>query len=234
MISIQHAMKLSVRSAFRIGLTMMMGAACAGSAAAQETAKEVWPEIDVWVQLNPKVKLFFPISVSKSRQTEYSEGLIGARVDYRFNRYVSARTGYGYLWSISDRGAADQYQEHRPIAELSLHAYPGASIVLIDRSRADFRFINGDYSWRYRNRIRIERTFAFKRWPPTRTLNPYVMDELGYDSRYDSFNRNRLTAGVETQFTRTVMLDLNLVRQDDARSSVERLWAFGIALNLTY
>ena len=30
------------------------------------------------------------------------------------------------------------------------------------------------------------------------------------------------------------MLDLYLVRQDDSRSSVERLWALGLALNLSY
>jgi hypothetical protein len=60
------------------------------------------------------------------------------------------------------------------------------------------------------------------------------MEELGYDSRYDTFNRSRFTAGVETQFTRTVMVDLNIVRQDDSCASVERLYALGLALNLTY
>jgi hypothetical protein len=234
LINIQHSMKAFVRSAFRLGVAVTIGAGCAGPAAAQETAREIWPEIDVWVQLNPKVKLFFPLSVSKSRETEYTEALIGARVDYRFNRYVAARAGYGYIWSISDKDAPDQYTEHRPVVELSLHAFPGASIHLIDRSRGDFRFINGDYSWRYRNRLRIERTFTFTNWPPTRTLTPYAMEELGYDSRYDEFNRSRFSAGLETQFTEKVMLDVYLVRQDDTRSSVERLWALGLALNLSY
>ncbi len=223
-----------MRSTLRIGLAIAIGAACAGPAAAQETAKEVWPEVDVWLQLSPKVKLFFPFSISRSRETKYTEALIGARVDYRVNRYVSVRAGYGYIWSISDTDGDPPYREHRPIGELSLHAFPGASIHLIDRSRVDLRFISGDYSYRYRNRLRLERTFTLDRWPPTRTLTPYAMEELGYDSRYDTFNRSRFTAGVETQFTRTVMVDLNIVRQDDSRASVERLYALGLALNLTY
>ena len=227
-------MNVSVRNAFRLGVAVTIGAGFAGPTAAQETAREVWPEIDVWVQLSPKVKLFFPLSVSKSRETEYTEALIGARVDYRFNRYVSARAGYGYIWSISEKDAPDQYIEHRPVVELSLRAYRGAAILLIDRSRGDFQFINGDYSWRYRNRLRVERTFTFKSWPPTRTLTPYAMEEVGYDSRYDEFNRSRFSAGLETQFTQKVMLDLYLVRQDDSRSAVERLLALGLALNLSY
>ena len=52
----------SVRHALGIGLTIAMGAACVSPVAAQETAREVWPELDVWAQLSPKVKLFFPIS----------------------------------------------------------------------------------------------------------------------------------------------------------------------------
>jgi hypothetical protein len=222
-----------VRSALGIGLAIALGAACACPAAAQDASKEVWPEVDVWVKLGPKVKLYFPVSLSRNRETQYTEGLVGARLDYSFNRYVSARVGYGYLWSISD-DSDSPYREHRPIGELALHFHPGASLALVDRNRVDLRFINGEYSYRYRNRIRLERTFVPALRSPDRTLTPYVMDEIGYDSRYDIFNRNRFTIGVERQFTRTVMVDLNLVRQDDTRASVERLYALGIALNLTY
>jgi hypothetical protein len=60
------------------------------------------------------------------------------------------------------------------------------------------------------------------------------MEEFGYDSRYDTFNRSRFTAGVETQFTRMVMVDLYMVRRDDSSASIERLYALGLGLNLTY
>ena len=82
--------------------------------------------------------------------------------------------------------------------------------------------------------MRLERTWAADRWAPGRAFTPYAMEEVGYDSRYDTFNRSRFSAGVETQFTKTVMVDLSLVCQDDSRASVDRLYALGIALNLTY
>jgi hypothetical protein len=48
--------------------------------------------------------------VSRSRDAQYTEALIGARVDFRVNRYVSVRTGYGYIWSISDTDGDPPYR----------------------------------------------------------------------------------------------------------------------------
>ena len=98
----------------------------------------------------------------------------------------------------------------------------------------DLRFINGVYSYRYRNRVRLERTFAVDRWTAGRALTPYAMEELGYDSRYGEFNRSRFTVDLETTLTSMLMVDLSFVRQDDSRASVEHLNALGLTLNLTY
>ena len=231
-----NAIARRARTRAALGIALAIGVARPVSAAAQEqeqeSSSEVWPEVDVWVKLGPKLTLFFPLSVTRSRDTEYTEGLVGARVDYRFSRHVSARVGYGYLWSLSD--AEPPYREHRPVAEVSLRAYPGASSMLADRTRFDMRFIDGVYSYRLRNRLRVEHTYSAEQWAKGRALTPYVMEELGYDSRYHTINRSRFTFGVELTFTPTVMMDVNIVRQNDSRASVGRLNALGLALNLTY
>lgn len=192
---------------------------------------EAWPELDFWVRLNPREQLFFPIAVSRAREVDYTEGLVGAHYDRRFNRYLSARVGYRFLWSLSDRGDSDQYREHRIVAEATPRTYVVAGIKAYDRNRFDLRIINGEVSWRYRNRIRVERAFDFSR---QRALTPYVMTEFGYDSRYDEFNRVRLQAGGEYQFSPALWLDLYYVRQWDDRSSVPRLNAIGAAVNLAF
>ena len=196
-----------------------------------ETRWEVWPEVDVWVQLDERWKLYFPVAMSRAREVDYLEGLVGANVDYRFNHHLSARIGYRYLWAISERDNPDQYQEHRPIAEVTVRVYPGLGITLLDRNRFDLRVINGETSWRYRNRLRAERPFPLA---SDRSLTPYAMLEAGYDSRYDEFNRLRLQAGAEYQFSRRAMLDTYYVHQRDDRSSVPRLNAIGLALNLFF
>jgi hypothetical protein len=156
---------------------------------------------------------------------------VGAHVDYRFNRYLSARVGYRFLWAPSEIGDSSVYTEHRPVAEVTVRAYPGLGIVLLDRNRFDLRFIDGEASWRYRNRPRIERTFPFSR---DRSLNPYAMVELGYDSRFDVFNRVRMQVGAEYQFSRRLMLDTYYLRQWDDYAPVPRLNALGFAFNLMY
>lgn len=192
---------------------------------------EIWPELDLWVRLNPREQLFFPLAISRAREVDYTEGLVGVHYDRRFNKYVSARAGYRFLWAISDRSESDQYREHRLVAEVTPRTYVVAGIKVYDRSRFDLRSINGDVSWRYRNRVRVERVFEFSR---ERALTPYAMAEIGYDSRYEEFNRVRLQAGGEYQFSPSLWLDLYYLRQRDDRSSVPLLNAIGVAVNLAF
>ena len=192
---------------------------------------ETWPELDVWVRLNPREQLFFPLAISRAREVDYTEGLVGAHYDRRLNKYLSARAGYRYLWALSNRDDPDQYREHRLVAEVTPRTYVVAGIKVYDRNRFDLRSINGEVSWRYRNRVRAERVFELGR---ARALTPYAMVEIGYDSRYDEFNRVRLQAGGEYQFSPSLWLDLYYVRQWDDQSSVPRLNAIGVAVNLAF
>jgi Protein of unknown function (DUF2490) len=198
---------------------------------AQDERFEVWPELDVWVQLSPDWKLFFPLAISRAREVDYTEALVGAHIDYRFSHHLSARVGYRFLWAPSEIGDSNVYTEHRGVAEITVRAYPGLGLVLLDRNRFDLRYFDDEVSWRYRNRARVERTFPLTR---DRSVNPYAMVEVGYDSRFDVFNRVRMQLGVEYQFSRRLMLDTYYLRQWDDYSSVPRLNALGLAFNLMY
>jgi hypothetical protein len=100
---------------------------------------------------------------------------------------------------------------------------------LIDRNRLDLRWVNGNFSWRYRNRLTLERHFKIGE---KRALTPYASGELFYDSRFDAWNRSRLRAGLQTTLSRTIMVDGYYVRQDDSRSSPRLINAVGVVLNL--
>ena len=58
--------------------------------------------------------------------------------------------------------------------------------------RVDLRFIDGEFSWRYRNRLSAEREFSIGRV----RLNPYARFEVYYDSRYSKWSRTELQARV--------------------------------------
>ena len=55
--------------------------------------------------------------------------------------------------------------------------------------------MNGNFSFRYRNRIRLEREFRVY----GRSLTPYGSVEVYHDSRFDVWNRNRFTGEAEFQ-----------------------------------
>lgn len=123
---------------------------------------------------------------------------------------------------------------------------PG-ELLLTDRNREEFRFITGDFSFRYRNRVTIEREFQVSSVPllRARTITPYVSGEMFYDTRFDVWNRNRYAVGVVQSLRRgpilrqllpkrAINLDLYLMRQNDSRSSPGHVNALGAALILYF
>ena len=218
------------------------------SARAQEntTKKEFWPEVDVYITVKPKVRLFLSGTASKSvedgelRNAQGYESQIGVHVDYIPNKHVILRTGYRYGTSLGSN--SEPFKEHRLVTEQTLrHLLPG-DLLLSDRNREDFRFVNGDFSFRYRNRVTLEREFhLFK----GRSITPYVSGEIFYDTRYNIWNRNRFAFGVQQSLRRgplrkmllpkrQVTLDLYYMRQNDSRSDTQHVNALGVALTFYF
>ena len=171
-----------------------------GATRAQEpkTRNEFWPEIDVYISVRPKVRLYLIGTASKAvedgelRNAQSFEAQIGVHVDYIPNKHVILRAGYRYGTAVGSN--TDAFKEHRLLTEQTLRTLLPGEVLLSDRNREDFRFIKGDFSFRYRNRVTLEReVHLFK----GRTITPYVSGEIFYDTRYDIWNRNRLAVGVQ-------------------------------------
>ena len=203
------------------------------------TRNELWPEINVYITLKPKLRLFLLETVSKAVedgeifQAQAFESQFGVHVDYLPNKHIILRTGYRYGWSTGD----DSYREHRLLTEQTFRKLLPGDLLLSDRNREDFRFLKGDFSFRYRNRVTIEREFQLKKHPVT----PYVSGEIFYDTRYQIWNRNRLTVGVQTSLRkgpilkllvpkRQIILEMYYTHQNDSRSSPSHVNGFGTVL----
>jgi hypothetical protein len=215
-----------------------------GATRAQEptSRNEVWPEIDVYIHIKPKVRLYILGTVSRSVEDgdvfngQRFEGQFGAHVDYIPNDHVILRTGYRYGTALGDND--DGFREHRLLTEQTLRKLLPGDLLLSESNREDWRFINGDFSFRYRNRVQIEREFRIFRG---RTMTPYVSGAISYDTRYDIWNRNRFAVGVMTSLKRgplakmllpkhQVILDLYYLHQNDSRSSPNHINGLGAVL----
>jgi hypothetical protein len=202
---------------------------------AVEASEEIWPEVDVFVQVNPKVRLFFLGTVSRTKESKDTfEGQVGAHVDYLLNKHVFFRTGYRRGISLGETD--DPFSEHRFLVEQTFKLYPRGGFLLSDRNRVDFRWVNDKFSMRYRNRLTLEREFMFRE----RAYTPYASIEAFYDSRYDTWNRNRYAFGIQWTVRRrgtmlnlllpkrNIVFDLYFMRQNDSRSQPNHVNAIGV------
>jgi len=206
------------------------------------TRNEFWPEIDVHINLKPKLRLYLLGTVSKSVEdgelfnAKAFESQIGVHVDYIPNDHLILRTGYRFGTSVGE--TSEPFKEHRLLTEQTLRKLLPNELLLSDRNREDFRFVNGDFSFRYRNRVTLEREFHLLKG---RTVTPYVSGEIFYDTRYQTWNRNRLAVGAQISLRRgpirklllpkrQVILDLYYMRQNDSRSDTAHVNAIGVSL----
>jgi hypothetical protein len=214
----------------RIIICLLLLTCLSGSALAQDeptTRDEAWPEVDLYINLNPKWRLLFLGNISQERETNIDlEGQVGAHVDYFFNKYLVFRTGYRYGFSLIEE---DPFQEHRLLFEQTLRVPIPWKILLSDRNREDLRWVDGSFSVRYRNRLMLERDFGIRNF----RFTGYGSAEIYYDSRFDTFNRNRFVIGTTFPVNKHFALDLSYARQNDSRSQPNHVNAIGVVLVFT-
>lgn len=209
---------------------------------AQDARREFWPEFNVFLKLNHRSRLFFLYSATKmdDRQT-YSDGSLGTHFDFYavpllgrrlLPRHTDPARGksfmvrVGYLFTRTPSGSSEPFSEHTPTLETHWRFPLPRSVLLTDRNRADFRIKDGNYQPRYRNRLKLERTFKVGRLDVT----PYAHAEAFYDWKFNKFHRFRYAAGAEVSLGRHLVLESYYLRQRDTVTSPPHVNAIGTAL----
>jgi hypothetical protein len=242
-------------------LLVLAGAISAVSpaAAAESSVNEIWPEVDVYVRLDDRWRAMVFGAVTRAADTGVStETVLGVNLDYftadlppawvrnfpGIEQYwgLMMRIGYNHVIVNNPTGPA----EDRGVIEVTARSQPfWYDIVVSNRTRADLRWIDNEFSWRGRNRTRVERTWTVPvlgvPWiiegpirKSVRSATPYFMAEFFWDSRYDQLTREYYQVGVEFETHRNRSVDFFVARQYDVRAAGSRLTAAGIALSFRY
>jgi hypothetical protein len=206
--------------------------------------EQFWPEVSTFVKLNDRMRFYF-LATTVKENLESTEGEFGPNFDFYLkplrnrkrwgmfrldeskSRFLMVRLGYRYIHPVTGESS----DEHRGVLEATAR-YPLVGGVLVsDRNRMDFRSIGGEYSWRYRNRLTVEKEFAIGRFKPS----PYIRGEVYYDSRYDKWSRNALIAGSTFPMNRHIELEGYFEHQNDSGGSSNRtVNAVGAVVNLYF
>ena len=100
-------------------------------------------------------------------------------------RLFVLETGYRYITS------PNAPPENRMEAVATFNFPLKAGFFVSDRNRADLDWKNGGFTWRYRNKLTIERTSSIHSYH----LIPYVAAEPFYESQYQKWSTTDLYAG---------------------------------------
>jgi hypothetical protein len=210
------------------------------SSPAQDSSK-FWPELDTYVKLSSRSRFFFIAALSSDQDTRQVQGQFGPNLDFYLRPFLrprlrdldpakgkllTFRVGYRYLPALRGDGPT----ENRPIAELTARFKMPFALLLSDRNRSDFRFISGKpFSWRYRNRVSLERNFSIRNY----RLTPFLRGELFFDSRFDKIAKNSFRIGSVFPITKRTEFELYYEDQRDSGTSpVFHVRGVGLTLSL--
>jgi len=227
-------MRFYLRNSYWV-FNFLITLAATSPARAQETRFEFWPELDVWHELQPNLNLFFFESITRSRETRYTDAQTAANIDFRwfpgaiYPLALSFRAGYSYSGEISEN--PEPYREHRAIVDFTPRYSIAQDLILFDRNRVEFRWVNSDYSNRYRNRLRLE-------YRPTireKIVNIYLSGEVVYDYSARRWVRNYIQTGIEVPLAWYISIELNFTRQNSKGSSApDHVNALGTVVTLFF
>ena len=100
-------------------------------------------------------------------------------------RFIVLEAGYRYI------GEPDTPTTNRMIVSATFNFPMKAGFSISDRNRADLDWRNGNFAWRYRNELTLERTVTIHSFHNI----PYVAVEPFYTSQFSKWSTTALYAG---------------------------------------
>lgn len=192
-----------------------------------QSVTETWPELDVFWRPAEHQRTFLELSAVAEREAAKRDAAIGLYQDYLHLPFGYLRGGYRYTFSTRDAS----YRESRIVAEGVASKPVLSRFRALNRTRVEWRWINGDPSYRVRDRVQLQLVSTAPRGP---AWTPYATFEAYYDSRYNTIVRLGGRIGTEARLSGHLSTDVYIARQENSRGSPPTVNALGVTLKLSY
>jgi len=213
-------------------LVLLLGATFAQTA-------EFMPEIDTYLKLNSDVRFYFQAKQTRENGNP-TQGMIGPSIEFYWRplknliridgdeskeRFILLSFGYRYMPS------PDEPTTHQVLMVATPRFPLKSKLVVSDRNRGELNFSNGDLTWRYRNRLQIEREIAIRSY----RLAPYANVEVYYDSKYQKWSSTAIEAGCEFPIRERSAIDFYYEHENNTgRAPNQQVNGIGLVLNLYF
>jgi hypothetical protein len=205
-------------------------------------ASEFWPELSAFVELTPATRLHLDASYvhgEDSRSLDLS-GFVDISIkpivrpnlwtdDWQRKRYLWARLGYTRVLK-AEEGGPTHVAEDRAVVSGYARAELPVEVWLEARARADLRWMQGDYSTRYRLRLEVNREFTVLE----HAVLPYFNAEAMYDTRFDGWVRALVQGGAEVTVNKHFRYEVFLASQIDRLPKRVSVGALGVVAKWYY
>ncbi len=188
------------------------------------TDKYIAPQFDLYVTHNKFFRSHFVASgnwltskgafASAWGEYDLDIGLVSFFRRYVFkdpdaekSKRVTFRLGYLQVSDLKDD--PNGFDEHRPLAEITVRQPLGRAWLVDDRNRIECRYFHNDESKRYRNRLRIERATTIRKF----RMIPYSTGEFFYDGAVNRWNEFQGALGVEFPSPKGTVLQFETMAQ---------------------
>lgn|SRR5262245_13631833 len=200
------------------------------------------PEVDTYVKLSRNVRFAFQAKQTRENgeptQAEFGPSvefywrplkklteIATFRLDDSKSRMILLSAGYRYLPEHSTPST------NRILLMATPRLPFKGGILISDRNRGELNFSNGDLTWRYRNKLTIERTFRGGSYHPT----PYASVEVYYDNKFHKWSSTAIDIGSIFPIKNRAEIDAYYEHQNNTgKSPNQQIEAFGLILNLYF
>ncbi len=224
---------------FLAGVALLACLSARASGQTPETAREFWPTVDIHAQLGSNVRLLTFGGLEKGADFAYQQWFVGTGFGYQWERFskphpvnidsdkehvLVAGVGYEYLETIQPGSTK---RENRLAVEATPRFRPPLDLLVSDRNRVEFRWVNGEYSTRYRNRLTVERDVLIGELH----VAPYASAEVFYDGAKHWYEE-QYAAGLQLPYKRSFKFSLYYLRQNCTTCSPAHLNVVGMTVDV--
>ena len=203
--------------------------------------KEFWPALNAVFETSSRSRITALIERHTGEESFYEQTKVGAIFNYRAKKILNFTDhidkdneshlvlGGGYEFLRTDQGNGTK-DEHRILSQLTPKYLFGLGILAQDRNQIEFRWIAGQFDFRYRNRLTVSRQLTIDKF----RLTPYASGELFWDRNQHAWNENQYAFGVKIPYQKRLMVDTFYMRQNCTTCSLDPLDILGLTLNLYF
>jgi hypothetical protein len=228
----------------RVTTLCCVHAALVGPAYAAD-GSEVWPELSAYISLAPDKRLYLDTAYAHDTRSKSTARSLDVSAfldlsikpilreelhteDWQRARYLWARVGYTRVLRGSEGPV--EVAEDRAVVSMYAKAPVPAEVWLEARARADLRWMQGDYSTRYRFKLEASREFSVHE----HAVVPYFNAEAFFDTRYNGLSRALYQVGTEITVSQHFRYEAYLAWQSDRQPARQSISALGLVAKWYY